>query len=93
VELDRLLGEPELLADLLVREPARDALEDVPFLRRQLGLCARRVGRLVAAERPEDIPAGKMLPELARRAINAYSRGQPSLLRPARPACGLRQTS
>src|SRR5262245_31071768 len=44
VELDRLLGEPQLAADLLVRQAARRALQDLDLLRAQAG-CSRGVVR------------------------------------------------
>src|ERR687885_2969748 len=46
VELHRLLGDPELLADLLVREPSRERLEDV-----ELAVGEPRLAREVLLDR------------------------------------------
>src|SRR6185437_7920963 len=54
VELDGLLGHPELLADRLVREPARDRREDRRLTLGQTGGTSRIVAGLGEPDRAVD---------------------------------------
>ena len=54
VELDRLLGDPELLGELGVRVPLCDEPEDLELAARQLGDVAAAVGRVFGVE-PDEV--------------------------------------